>query len=49
MSEPVDQFQQMKQAMRATWMAGDFAIDQTGKIWIYTGAKWVAGGSATAG
>ena len=28
-----------------TWMAGDFATDQTGTIWIYNGAKWVAGGS----
>jgi len=28
-----------------TWTAGDFAIDQTGTIWIYNGAKWVAGGS----
>ncbi len=28
-----------------TWLAGDFAIDQTGTIWIYNGAKWVAGGS----
>ena len=27
-----------------TWMAGDFAIDQTGKIWIHNGDKWVAGG-----
>ena len=26
-----------------TWMAKhDFAIDQTGTIWIYNGAKWVA-------
>jgi len=31
-----------------TWTAGDFAIDQTGKTWIYNGAKWVAGGSAAA-
>jgi parallel beta-helix repeat protein len=31
-----------------TWMAGDFAIDQTGKIWIYNGAKWVTGSPATA-
>jgi parallel beta-helix repeat protein len=27
-----------------TWTAGDFAIDHTGTIWIYNGAKWVAGG-----
>jgi len=26
MSESVDQFQQLKQAMRATWMAGDFGV-----------------------
>ena len=32
-----------------TWTAGDFAIDQTGKIWIYNGAQWVTGASATAG
>ena len=31
-----------------TWTAGDFAIDQTGTIWIYNGAKWVAAGSGTA-
>jgi parallel beta-helix repeat protein len=24
-----------------TWTAGDFAIDQTGKVWIHNGAKWV--------
>lgn len=27
-----------------TWTAGDFAIDQTGKIWIYNGTKWITGG-----
>ena len=27
-----------------TWTAGDFAIDQTGKIWIYNGSKWITGG-----
>jgi len=32
-----------------TWAAGDFAIDQTGKIWIFNGAKWVTGGSDAAG
>ena len=32
-----------------TWMAGDFAIDQTGKLWVYNGAKWVTSGSDTAG
>ena len=32
-----------------TWTAGDFAIDQTGTIWIYNGAKWMAGGAAAAG
>jgi parallel beta-helix repeat protein len=24
-----------------SWKAGDFAIDQTGKVWIYTGSAWV--------
>jgi parallel beta-helix repeat protein len=24
-----------------SWKAGDFAIDQTGKVWIYTGSTWV--------
>ena len=28
-----------------SWTAGDFAIDQTGKVWIYTGAAWKASGS----
>ena len=32
-----------------TWMAGDFAVDQTGKLWVYNGAKWVTSGSATVG
>jgi parallel beta-helix repeat protein len=27
-----------------TWTAGDFAVDQTGKFWVYNGAKWVTGG-----
>jgi parallel beta-helix repeat protein len=25
-----------------SWQAGDFAIDQTGKVWIYTGSAWVS-------
>jgi hypothetical protein len=25
-----------------SWDAGDFAIDQTGKVWIYTGSQWVS-------
>jgi hypothetical protein len=25
-----------------SWQAGDFSIDQTGKVWIYTGSAWVA-------
>jgi len=25
-----------------SWKAGDFAIDQTGRVWIYTGSAWVA-------
>jgi hypothetical protein len=32
-----------------TWTAGDFAIDHTGKLWVYNGAKWVTSGAATAG
>jgi parallel beta-helix repeat protein len=24
-----------------SWQAGDFAIDQTGKVWIHTGSAWV--------
>jgi parallel beta-helix repeat protein len=28
-----------------SWQAGDFAIDQTGKVWIYTGSAWKASGS----
>ncbi len=32
-----------------TWMAGDFAVDQTGRIWVYNGAKWVTSGSPAAG
>jgi parallel beta-helix repeat protein len=32
-----------------TWTAGDFAVDQTGKLWVYNGAKWVTSGSATVG
>jgi parallel beta-helix repeat protein len=26
------------------WDAGDFVIDQSGKVWIYTGSAWVASG-----
>ena len=25
-----------------SWQAGDFAIDQAGKVWIYTGSAWVS-------
>jgi parallel beta-helix repeat protein len=25
-----------------SWQAGDFVIDQTGKVWIYTGSAWVS-------
>jgi parallel beta-helix repeat protein len=25
-----------------SWRAGDFSIDQTGKVWIYTGSQWVS-------
>jgi hypothetical protein len=31
-----------------TWMAGDFAVDQTGRIWVYNGARWVTSGSPAA-
>jgi hypothetical protein len=31
-----------------TWKAGDFVIDQTGKVWIYTGSAWVASGGSSA-
>ena len=31
------------------WTAGDFAVDQTGKLWVYNGAKWMTGGSGAAG
>jgi parallel beta-helix repeat protein len=27
-----------------SWLAGDFAIDHTGKIWIYNGTRWITGG-----
>ena len=27
-----------------TWRAGDYVIDQTGKVWIYTGTAWAASG-----
>jgi parallel beta-helix repeat protein len=33
-----------------SWQAGDFVIDQSGKVWVYTGSAWVAaagGGGAT--
>jgi parallel beta-helix repeat protein len=32
-----------------TWKAGDYVIDQTGKVWIYTGSVWVASGGASGG
>jgi parallel beta-helix repeat protein len=25
-----------------SWQAGDFVIDQTGRVWIYTGSTWAA-------
>jgi parallel beta-helix repeat protein len=28
-----------------SWKAGDYVIDQTGKVWIYTGSAWKASGS----
>jgi hypothetical protein len=32
-----------------TFTAGDFSIDQTGRLWVYNGAKWVTSGPATIG
>ncbi len=32
-----------------SWKAGDFAIDQTGKVWIYTGSGWVASCGSSGG
>jgi parallel beta-helix repeat protein len=32
-----------------TWTAGDFAIDQTGKLWVFDGDKWVTSSPATVG
>jgi hypothetical protein len=29
-----------------SWKAGDFVIDQSGKVWIYTGSGWVASGGS---
>ena len=31
-----------------SWDAGDFVIDQSGKVWVYTGSAWVASGGGTA-
>ena len=32
-----------------SWKAGDYVIDQTGKVWVYTGSAWVASGGGTNG
>jgi parallel beta-helix repeat protein len=32
-----------------SWKAGDYVIDQTGKVWIYTGSAWVASGGGSGG
>ena len=32
-----------------SWKAGDYVIDQTGKVWIYTGSAWVASGGSGGG
>jgi hypothetical protein len=32
-----------------SWKAGDYVIDQTGKVWIYTGSAWVASGGSNVG
>jgi parallel beta-helix repeat protein len=30
-----------------SWKAGDFVIDHTGKVWVYTGFGWVTSGGGT--
>ena len=30
-----------------SWKAGDFVIDQSGQVWVYTGSAWVASGGVT--
>jgi parallel beta-helix repeat protein len=32
-----------------SWKAGDYVIDHTGKVWIYTGSAWVAAGGSGGG
>ena len=32
-----------------SWKAGDFVIDQAGKVWVYTGSAWVASGGSGGG
>jgi len=32
-----------------SWKAGDFVIDHTGKVWVYTGSAWVATGGSNGG
>jgi parallel beta-helix repeat protein len=32
-----------------SWKAGDYVIDHTGKVWIYTGSAWVAAGGSNGG
>ena len=32
-----------------SWNAGDFVIDQTGQVWVYTGSAWVASGGSGGG
>jgi parallel beta-helix repeat protein len=32
-----------------SWKAGDYVIDQAGKVWIYTGSAWVASGGTGGG
>jgi parallel beta-helix repeat protein len=29
-----------------SWKAGDFVIDQTGQVWVYTGSAWAASGGS---
>jgi parallel beta-helix repeat protein len=32
-----------------SWKAGDFVIDQSGKVWIYSGSAWAASGGSNGG
>jgi hypothetical protein len=32
-----------------SWKAGDFVVDHTGKVWVYTGSGWVDPGGSSGG